>query len=217
MAEISANQETKHSKAVRTPCPRSDPRSSFQVSPSTTFEKYLDSRVGRKSKPSVTISPVAGGTEVPPADQLPPFRRFLDIDGKQRGKKLLTRLFFVTPNEHEISATEKEHESKTDTQMYVIAARMPWMGGGVVVNTPLFDYCQSVGFAEDFAEDIVRLVINRINGRHLGRNSLYQTESGMREFVRFLSTRNPRPRSITDLDKDTHRNHGLQVGGCEVG
>lgn len=161
--------------------------------------------MGRKSKPTVIISPVAGGTEVPPADGLPPFRRFLDIDGKQYGKKLLTRLFFVTPNEQEISATEKEqeHKSKTDTKIYVIAARMSWMGSGTDVSTPLFDYCQSVGFADDFSEDIVRLVVNRLKGRHLGRNSLYQTESGMREFVRFLSTRNPMPRSITDIDKGT--------------
>ncbi len=151
----------------------------------------------------MTISPSAGGTEVAPADGLPPFRRFLDIVGKQYGQKLLTRLFFVTPNEQEISATEKEHKSKTDTKMYVIAARMSWIGSGTRVSTPLFDYCQSVGFADDFSKDIVRLVINRLQGRHLGRNSLYQTESGMREFVRFLSTRNPRPRSITDIDKGT--------------
>lgn len=122
--------------------------------------------MGRKSKPTVIISPVAGGTEVPPADGLPPFRRFLDIDGKQYGKKLLTRLFFVTPNEQEISATEKEqeHKSKTDTKIYVIAARMSWMGSGTDVSTPLFDYCQSVGFADDFSEDIVRLVVNRLKG-----------------------------------------------------
>lgn len=127
----------------------------------------------------------------------------MDINGKQRGKKLLTRMFFVTANEGEISATEMEYKSKTDTQMYVIAATMPWMNGGARVSTPLFDSCRSVGFADDFAEDIVRLVINRLNGRHLGRNSLYQTESGMREFVRFLSTRNPRPSRITDIGKDT--------------
>lgn len=158
--------------------------------------------MGRKRKPTVTISPVAAGTEVAPADGLPPFRRFLDIDGKQRGKKLLIRLFFVTPNQQEISATEKERKSKTDTKMYVIAARMSWTASAKV-STPLFDYCQSIGFADDFSEDIVRLVINRLNGRHLGRNSLYQTESAMREFVRFLSTRNPRLRSITEIDKGT--------------
>lgn len=159
--------------------------------------------MGIKSKPAVTIKPSAGCTEVPPADGLPPFRRFLDIDGKQHGKKLLTRLFFVTPDEQEIGATETEHKSKTDTKMYVIAAQMSWMRNGLGVSTPLFDYCQSVGFEDDFSEDIVRLVINRLKGRHLGRNSLYQTASGMQEFVRFLSTRNPMPQKITDINKDT--------------
>ena len=148
--------------------------------------------MGRKSKQVVTINPSPGGTEVPPGDGLPPFKRFLDIDGKQFGKKLLTRLFFVTPNEQEISETERVYRSDTDTNMYVIAAQMSWMGLGTVVSTPLFDYCRSVGFENDFSEDIVRLVINHLTGRHLGRNSLYQTESGMREFVRFLSTRHPR-------------------------
>lgn len=159
--------------------------------------------MGTKSKPPVLISPVVGGTAVPPVDGLPPFRRFLDIDGKERGKKLLTRLFFVTPNTEEISATEKEHKSKTDTQMYVIAARMPWMRNARNVSTPLFDFCRSVGFADDFAEDIVRLVINSLNGRHLGRNSLYGTISGVQKFVRFVSTRNPRPNYIAEIDKET--------------
>lgn len=151
----------------------------------------------------MTIKPSAGGTEVPPADGLPPFRRFIDINGKQHGKKLLTRLFFVTPDEEEIIATETERDSMTHTKMYVIAAQMSWMGTGTYVSTPLFDYCLSVGFEDDFSEDVVRLVINRLNGRHLGRNSLYQTESAVREFVRFLSTRNPRPRKITDIGKET--------------
>ena len=156
----------------------------------------------KKSKPPVVISQAVGGTAVPPVDGLPPFRRFLDINGKQYGKKTLIRLFFVTPSEEEISATEQAYKSSTGTKMYVMASRMPWMSSGTVVSTPSFDYCQSVGFADDFSEDIVRLLINRFKGRHLGRNSLYNANYAVQQFVRFLSDRNPRPRSITELDKD---------------
>lgn len=159
--------------------------------------------MGRKSKPTVIISPVADGTVVPPVDGLPPFRRFLDIDGKQYGVKLRIRLFFVTPSDEEIRATEQEYNSSTGSKMYVIAARMPWIWNATDISTPLFDFCESVGFADDFSEDIVRLVINRLKGRHLGRNSLYSTASGVQEFVRFLSTLNPKPRSITDINRDT--------------
>lgn len=121
--------------------------------------------MGRKSKPPVTISPVVGGTAVPPVDGLPPFQRFLDIDGKQYGEKLRIRLFFVTPNEEEIRATEQEYNSSTGSKMYVIAARMPWIWNATDISTPLFDFCESVDFADDFSEDIVRLVINRLKGR----------------------------------------------------
>ncbi len=109
----------------------------------------------------MTISPVVGGTAVPPEDGLPPFRRFLDIEGKEYGKKLLIRLFFVTPSEEEISATEQKYKFSTGTTMYVIAARMPWILKASDISTPLFDFCGSVGFAGDFSEDIVRLVIKQ--------------------------------------------------------
>ena len=151
----------------------------------------------------MTIGPATCGTEVPPFDGLPPFRTFLDIDGKEYGTKLLIRLFFVTPNDQEILAAEIEHESKTDTTMYVMAARMSWTGRPPKnLSTPLFDFCRSVGFTDDFSKDIVRLVINYLKGRHLGRNSLYAAVSGVQEFVRYLSTHNPRPRSITDIDTE---------------
>ena len=139
---------------------------------------------------------------MPPADGLPPFRRFLDIDGKQRGKKLLTRLFFVNPTDQEVISAEQDRKSKIDEQMYVIAAWMPWMPKSTRVSTPLFEHCKSLGFSEDFATDIVRLVINYLQGKHLGRNSLYQTESAMKEFVSFLSTHSNRPQCITDIDRE---------------
>jgi len=158
--------------------------------------------MGRKSKPSVTIKPTVVSTEVPPADGLPPFKRFLDIDGKQRGKKHVTRLFFVNPTDQEVILAEQDRKSKINEQMYVMAALMPWMPKGAQVSTPLFEHCKSMGFSDDFSADIVRLVINYLQGKHFGRNSLYQTESAMREFVSFLSTRSNRPQYITDIDRD---------------
>lgn len=53
--------------------------------------------MGRKSKVPVKIDSSGGGTEVPPQDGLPPFKRFIDINGKEREQKIITRLFFVTP------------------------------------------------------------------------------------------------------------------------
>ena len=158
--------------------------------------------MGRKSKPPVTINPTVVSTEVPPADGLPPFKRFLDIDGKQRGKKLLTRVFFVHPTDQEVISAEQERKLKINEQMYVIAAWMPWMPKSAHASIPLFEHCKAMGFSNDFSADIVRLVINYLQGKHLGRNSLYQTESAMREFVNFLSARSNRPQYITDIDRD---------------
>ena len=143
-----------------------------------------------------------GGTEVPPQDGLPPFKRFLDVHGKQRGKKLLTRVFFVKPSDEEVLEAEQERNSDTGTQFYVIAACLPWMPSGVQVSTPLFEACMAMGYRDDFSYDIVRLIINFLKGRHLGRNSLYQTVSAMSEFVRVLSYRSNRPQCITDIDRE---------------
>jgi hypothetical protein len=158
--------------------------------------------VGRKSKPPITIKPTAGGTEVPPSDGLPPFRRFLDVHGQVRRKSLLTRVFFVTPTDQEIQAAAEERKSLIDVQVYVIAAMMPWMTKGTRTSTPLYDHSKSKGFSDEFSSDIVRLVVNHLQGRHLGRNSLYQTDSAMKEFVNFLSSRSEKPHSIADIGKE---------------
>ena len=157
--------------------------------------------MGRKSKPPITINPTAERTEVPPTDGLPPFRRFLDVHGQERRKRLLTRVFFVVPTDQEIQAVAEERQSHKDVQIYVIAARMPWINKGTRTSTPLFDHCKSKGLSDEFSSDIVRLVINHLQGRHLGRNSLYQTDSAMKGFVNFLSSRSEKPNSIADIGK----------------
>lgn len=139
---------------------------------------------------------------MPPTDGLPPFRRFLDVHGQLRRKTLLTRVFFVTPTDQEILAAAEERKSLKDVQIYVIAAMMPWMTKGSRPSTPLYDHCKSKGFSDEFSSDIVRLVINHLRGRHLGRNSLYQTDSAMKEFVNFLSTRSEKPLSIAGIGKE---------------
>lgn len=157
--------------------------------------------MGRKSKPPITINPTAERTEVPPTDGLPPFRRFLDVHGQERRKRLLTRVFFVVPTDQEIQAVAEERQSHKDVQIYVIAARMPWINKGTRTSTPLFDHCKSKGLSDEFSSDIVRLIINHLQGRHLGRNSLYQTDSAMKGFVNFLSSRSEKPNSIADIGK----------------
>jgi len=159
--------------------------------------------MGRKSKPPITINLAVGETEVPPTDGLPPFRRFFDVHGQLRRKALLTRVFFVTPTDQEIQATVEERKSQKDVQVYVIAAKMPWMNKGARTSSPLYDHCKSKGFSDEFSSDIVRLVINHLQGRHLGRNSLYQTDSALKVFVNFLSSHREKPNSITDIGKDT--------------
>ncbi len=61
--------------------------------------------MGTKSKPPVVIKSSGGGTEVPPQDGLPPFKRYIDIEGQKRNKKILTRLFFATPSDEELADT----------------------------------------------------------------------------------------------------------------
>lgn len=137
---------------------------------------------------------------MPPVDGLPPFRRFLDIHGLQHREKLLTRVFFVTPTIQEVVATE-ELKSSGAAKIYAIAAVMPWING-INVSTPLYNHCISKGFSDEFSSDIVRLVINHLQGRHLGRNSLYQTDSAIKQFVNFLGTRSDKPHSLTDISKE---------------
>ena len=135
-------------------------------------------------------------------DGLPPFRRFLDIHGLQRREKLLTRVFFVTPTDQELQVAVEELKSLEAVNIYVIAALMPWMPRSVKTSTPLYNYCISKGFSDQFSFDIIRLVINHLQGRELGRNSLYLIDSAIKVFVNFLSSRNDRPHSIADISKE---------------
>ncbi len=135
-------------------------------------------------------------------DGLPSFRRYLDVHGQERRKNLLTRLFFVTPTDEEIQAVDEVRKSRKDLQVYVIAGLMPWIPKGCKTSTPLYDHCKLKGMSDEFSSEIVRLITNHLHGRHLGRNSLYQTDSAMKEFVNFLASRSEKPQSICDIRKE---------------
>lgn len=157
--------------------------------------------MGRKSKPPVNIKPTIGsGTEVEPQDGLPAFARFIDIRGLMHGQKILTRFFLATPSSEDVADTCKLKES-AQFPLKVMAANMPYMHG--VKNVPaLFDHCKTLGFLDDFATDIVRLVINHLQGKHLGAGSVSKTAGGLQKFVNFLACHSKKPSSLTDIDKD---------------
>lgn len=156
--------------------------------------------MGRKSKPPVKIDSGGVRTEVPPQDGLPPFKRFIDIDGKERGQKILTRLFFVTPSDEEVTDTVQKQQSN-EVRVFVTGATMPYMTSGNV-GLPLLEHCNSLGFSEAFSVDIVRLAISYLQGKHLGGNSIRNATNGLREFVGFLATRTETPQTPTDIRKE---------------
>lgn len=156
--------------------------------------------MGRKSKPPVKLDLSGGSTEVPPQDGLPPFKRFIDIDGKKHGRKITTRLFFVTPSDDEVADTVRRHQSK-EVQVFVIGAKMPYMRRPTV-SPPLFERCQALGFSEDFSAELVRLAISHFQGKHLGKNSVHYAERGLRDFVDFLATRNKKPQALENISKE---------------
>lgn len=157
--------------------------------------------MGTKSKPPVEIESNGGGTEVPPQDGLPPFARYIDISGTERGQKAITRLFLATPSDEDVADTVKLKESGQFV-LVVIGARMPYFTGGQT-NPALFDHCKTLGFLDDFATDLVRLVINHLQGKHLGMNSVSKTAGALQKFVEFLAAHSQKPSTLTDIDKDT--------------
>jgi hypothetical protein len=157
--------------------------------------------MGRKSKPPAKIEFSDCLTEVPQQDGLPPFARHIDIQGESRGQKILTRMFLAKPSDEEIADTMKLKES-TQFRLTVIAADMPYFKG-TKTNSGLFDHFKVLGLSEAFSTDLVRLLINYLQGKQLSRESVVNAHNSMREFVKFLATRNPSPLKLTDIDKNT--------------
>lgn len=156
--------------------------------------------MGRISKPPVKIDASDSGTEVPLQDGLPPFKRFIDIDGKKHGKKILTRLFFVTPSDEEVTETVQMHQS-AEVQVFVMGAKMPYMRS-TLVSPPIFERCKALGFSEDFSNNIVRLAIRHLSGKHLSKSSVNSAERSLRDFVGFLANHREDPQTLNDISKE---------------
>ena len=155
--------------------------------------------MGTKSKPPVVIKAGGGGTEVPPPDGLPPFKRYIDIEGQKRNQKTLTRLFFATPSDDDVADTEKLKQS-THFALAVSGANMPYTGRSDA-TTPLIQHCKSLGFSDDFATDFVRMVINYLQGKKLTNGAIREYVFSLRLFVEFIAARSPLPLLLTDIDK----------------
>jgi len=156
--------------------------------------------MGTKSKPPVEIKiNNQSATEVPPQDGLPAFRRYIDISGTVRQQNSLTRLFLSAPSKEDVADTLKLKELRPELE--VMHAKMPYFKG-VRTAPALFDYCISLGFVDEFATDLVRLVISHLRGKHIGKASLYHLIEALQQFVKFLATQSPQPSRLTDLDKD---------------
>ncbi len=154
--------------------------------------------MGTKSKPPVGIESNDSGTVVPPQDGLPPFKPYIDIKGNLRGQKSVTRLFFTTPSDEDVVDTVKLKESKQFV-FAVISAKMPYFRAKTTL--PLFQHCKVLGFSDDFAVDLVRLVINYLQGKNLACNSVSDAERAQRKFVEFLATHGKKPIALNDIDK----------------
>lgn len=157
--------------------------------------------MGRKGKRPVEIeSNSQGGTEVPSRDGLPGFARFIDIHGLQRGEKAITRLFLAAPSYEDVADTVKLKESRPD--LVVLCAYLPYMGSAKAAPA-LFDHCKTLGFADEFATDLARLLINHLQGKQNGSSKIRNTARGLQKFVEFLAAQNQKPSTLTDINKGT--------------
>ncbi|MCU6434609.1 hypothetical protein LPB67_12590 [Undibacterium sp. Jales W-56] len=156
--------------------------------------------MGTKSKPPVEIDFTCGGTEVPPQDGLPLFKRYIDIQGQQQGQRTLTRLFLTIPSDEDIADTVRLKKSK-QFELDVIAAKMPYFNSSVKTNSPLLQHCKALGFSDSFAIELVRLIINHLQHKHLANGSVSQRILALREFVEFLATQRQKPVTLADIDK----------------
>lgn len=155
--------------------------------------------MGTKSKPPVVIESSGGGTEVAPQDGLPPFKRYIDIEGQKRGKKILTRLFLSTPSDEDVVNTVKLKKSNRFA-FEVSGANMPYMSNANAIM-PLGQHCSSLGLSDDFATDFVRLVINHLQGKNKTGGAIREYANSLRIFVEFIAARSPKPRLLTDINK----------------
>ncbi len=155
--------------------------------------------MGTKSKPPVVIESSGGGTDVPPQDGLPPFKRYIDIEGQKRGKKTVTRLFLAKPSDEDVVNTVKLKKSN-QFAFVVSGANMPYMSNANAIVS-LSQYCCSLGLSDDFATDFVRLVINHLQGKNRTDGAIREYVNSLRIFAEFIAARSPKPHLLTDIDK----------------
>jgi hypothetical protein len=156
--------------------------------------------MGTKSKPPVEIElSNRCNTEVFPPSGLPPFRTHIDVHSSKRGQKALTRLFLAEPTNEDLADTVQLKQLRPE--LIVIGACMPYMAGPKTDST-LFNKCKALGLRDDFAKELIRLVISHLQGKQLGHSSLNSLSRALRLLVEFLAGCSPKPVSLTDLHKD---------------
>lgn len=160
--------------------------------------------MGRKKKSLVSIAGrQLGDVTVVTDRRLPAFRRFLDISFETAIGTEVTRWFFIRPTLEEIAETSKRYESLKGS-FAVIAANIPVMHRSITsIRTPLFEYCQELGFSDQFAETLVRLLINFLIGKNYGAASIRHKAGSIEEFLICLaeSKNSLSAFEITDIDR----------------
>lgn len=165
--------------------------------------------MGRKRKQPVSINVSWARTEVPvTSDGLPSFKRYLDVPYEKKDERQLTRWFFVAPSQEEIDDTTELHKSKK-FDLRVLAASMPYMPGVQKTRPTLFEYSLRKGFSENFATDLVRLVINFLEGKHYSSATLANHAGSLEEFLDFLAKHAKKPSeiSLTDIGKQVWQDY----------
>lgn len=160
--------------------------------------------MGRKSKPPVNISLSAEvKTLVTPRDNLPAMVNYLDVSFNRKNNKYLTRLFLNKATPEDIADTMKIRDVHGYQYFSVIGAMMPHLVMANKVKPSLFEYCISKNLTSEFAELMVRLVINNLLGLHASAGHLSAKTRALRIFIDFISSRweNPSEVTLDNFDK----------------
>jgi len=156
----------------------------------------------RKTPVSIDFKGTVEATSV--ADGLlPAFRKFLDIPFETTTRKELTRWFFTKPTSEDIVETAKLYDSLKGS-FSVVSAFVPCMHRSkLLTRPPLFEYCLNLGFSDEFAESIVRLLIHFLVGKRYGSSVIRHKVGAIECFVSFVAESKINPAfTITDIDKE---------------
>jgi hypothetical protein len=157
--------------------------------------------MGRRRKEPILIEQSGViPTEVTAVNGLHEFKRFIDVHGDNATKKIITRIFFVSPNQAEINETEVLHRSD-GLHLCVIGARTQYIRNPGK-SPPLYEYCRNLNFSEEFSIDIVRLFVGYVEGKKYSTGYLNDHVAAIKEFVDFLANQNIEINifSLSDID-----------------